>query len=193
MSYSLQPHNCSTPGFPVFHYLLELAQIYVHWVGNTIQQFHPLSSSSLPTFNLSQHQGLFKWVSSSHQVTEVLEFPLQHQCFQWIFRTDFLQDGLIGSPCSPGDSQESSPTPLFKSINSLALSFLYSPTLTIESIGLQKVGHDWSDLACNTEQSLPVQRESQPYYPTFRKLLGNRKMFASILHQSLYLHMWHIT
>ena len=58
------------------------------------------------------------------------EFQLQHQSFQWIFRTDFLQDGLVGSPCSPRDSQESSPTPQFKSINSSALSFLYSPTLT---------------------------------------------------------------
>ena len=57
-------------------------------------------------------------------------FQLQHQSFQWIFRTDFLQDGLVGSPCSPRNSQESSPTPQFKSINSLALSFLYNPTLT---------------------------------------------------------------
>ena len=61
---------------------------------------------------------------------KVLELQLQHQCFQWIFRTDFLYDGLVGSPCSLRDSQESSPTPQFKSITSLALSFLYSPTLT---------------------------------------------------------------
>ena len=80
-------------------------------------------------FNLSQHQGLFKWVSSLHQVAKVLEFQLQHQSFQWIFRTDFLKDGLVGSPCSPRDSQESSPTPQFKSINSSSLSFLYGPTL----------------------------------------------------------------
>ena len=73
---------------------------------------------------------LFKWVSSSHQVAKVLEFQLQHQSFQWIFRTYFFWDGLIGSPFSPRDSQESSPTPQFKSINSLALRFLYSPTLT---------------------------------------------------------------
>ena len=69
-------------------------------------------------------------VSSLHQVAKVLEFQLQHQSFQWIFRTDLLQNGLVGSPCSPRDSQESSPTPQFKSINSLELSFLYSPTLT---------------------------------------------------------------
>ena len=61
---------------------------------------------------------------------KVLDFQLQHQSFQWIFRTDFLYNWLVGSPCSPRDSQESSPTPQFKSINSLALSFLYSPTLT---------------------------------------------------------------
>ena len=65
----------------------------------------------------------------SHQVAKVLEFRLQHQSFQWIFRTDFLQDGLVGSPCSSRDSHESSPTPQFKSINSSALSLLYS-TLT---------------------------------------------------------------
>ena len=88
------------------------------------------SSSPSPAFNLSQHQGLFKWVSSSHQVAKLLEFQLQHQSFQWTPRTDLLQDGLVGSPCSPRDSQESSPTPQFKSINSLALSFVYSPTLT---------------------------------------------------------------
>ena len=78
-------------------------------------------------------QGLFKWVSSLHQVAEVLEFQLQHQPFQWIFRTDLLYDGLVGSPCKESlarDSQESSPTPQFKSINSSVLSFLYSPTLT---------------------------------------------------------------
>ena len=81
-----------------------------------------------------------KWVSSLHQVAKVLEFQLQHQSFQWtlrtdllffffFFRTDLLTHGLVGSPCSPRDSQESSPTPQLKSINSSALSFLYSPTL----------------------------------------------------------------
>ena len=122
--------DCSMPGFPVPHQLLELTQTHVHWVGDAIQPSHPLSSPSPPAFNLSQHQGLFKWVSSLHQVAKVVEFQPQHQSFQWIFRTDFLQDGLAGSPCSPRDSQESSPTPQFKSTNSSALSFLYSPALT---------------------------------------------------------------
>ena len=77
-----------------------------------------------------QHQGLFKGVNSLHQVAKVLELQLQHQSFQWIFRTDFLQEGLVGSPCSPRDSQESSLTPQLKSIHSSMFSFLYSPTLT---------------------------------------------------------------
>ena len=124
------PWTAARQGLPVHHQLLEFTQTHAHWVGDAIQPFHPLSSPSPPTFNLSQHQGLFQWVSSSHQVAKVLEFQLQHQSFQWIFRTDFLQDGLAGSPCSPRDSQEFSPTPQFISINSFALSFLYSPTLT---------------------------------------------------------------
>ena len=82
--------DCSMPGFPVHHQLPELAQTHVHQVGNDIQPSHPLSSPFPPAFNLSQHQGLFQWVHSSHQVTKVLEFHLQHQSFQWIFRTDFL-------------------------------------------------------------------------------------------------------
>ena len=122
--------DCSTPGLPVHHQLPELAQTHVHRVGDAIQPSHPLSSPSPHAFNHSQHQGLFQWLSSLHQVAKVLEFQLQRQSFQWTPRTDLLQDGLVASPCSPRDSQESSPTPQFKSINSLALSFLYSPTLT---------------------------------------------------------------
>ena len=123
------PMDCSTPSLPVHHEQLESAQTHVHWAGDAIQPSHPLSSPSPPALNLSKHQGLFKWVSSSHQVIKVLEFQLQHQTFQWTPRTD-LQDRLVRSPCSPRDSQESSPTPQFKSINSSMFSFLYSPTLT---------------------------------------------------------------
>ena len=83
------PKDCSMPGFPVHHELSELAQTHVRWVGDAIQPSHPLSSPS-PTFNLSQHQDLFEWVSSSHQVAQVLEFQLQHQSFQRIFGVDFL-------------------------------------------------------------------------------------------------------
>ena len=124
------PMDCSMPGLPVHHQLLESTKTQVHWVGDAIQPYHPLSSPPPHALNLSQHQGLFKWGSSSHQVAKVLELQLQHQSFQWIFRTDFLYDWLIGSPCSPRDSQESFPTPQFKSISYSVLSFPYCPTLT---------------------------------------------------------------
>ena len=122
--------NHSSPGLPVHHQLPEFIQTHVHRVGDAIQPSHPLSSPSPPALNPSQHQGLFQWVNSSHEVAKVLEFQLQHQSFQWIPRTGLLQDGLVGSPCSPRFSQESSPAPQFKSINSLALSFLHIPALT---------------------------------------------------------------
>ena len=124
------PMNRSTLGLPVHHQLPEFTQTHVHRVGDAIQPSHPLSSPSPPAPNPSQHQGLFQWVSASHEVAKVLEFQLQHQSFQWTPRTDLLWNGLVGSPCSPRDSQESSPTPQFKSINSLVLSFLHNPTLT---------------------------------------------------------------
>ena len=120
----------SISGLPVHQKLPEFTQIHVQWVGDAIQLSHPLSSPSHPALSLSQHQSLFQWVISSRQVAQVLEFQLQHQSFQCIFRTDFLKDGLVRSSGSLRDSQESSPTPQFKSINSLVLSFLYSPTLT---------------------------------------------------------------
>ena len=126
MSNPLWPHSCSTPGFPVHHQLPKLAPTLVHHVGDAIQPSHPLPSPSPPAFNLSQDQGLFQWVSSSYQVANILELQLQHQSFQWIFRTNFLYVWLVGSPCNPRDSQESSPTPQFKSMNSSALSFLIS-------------------------------------------------------------------
>ena len=124
------PMDCSKPGFPVHHQLPELAQTHVHWVGDVIKPSHSLSSPSPAAFNLSQHQGLFQWLSSSHQVAKVLELQLQQQSFQWIFRTDFLYNWLVWSPCSLRDSQESSQTLQLKSINSSVLSFLYGPTLT---------------------------------------------------------------
>ena len=124
------PIDCSTPGLPVHHQLLEFTQTHLHCVSDAIQPPHPRSSPSPPIFNLSQHQGLFQWVSSSYQVATLSEFQLSHQSFQWRLRTDLLWDGLVESPCSPRDSQESSPTPQFKSINSSVLSFLYGPTLT---------------------------------------------------------------
>ena len=84
------PMNRSTPGLPVHHQLPESTQTHVHRVDDAIQPPNPLSSPSPPALNLSQHQGLFKWVSSSHQAAKVLEFQLQHQPFQWTPRTDLL-------------------------------------------------------------------------------------------------------
>ena len=124
------PMNSRTRGLPVHHQLPESSQTHVHQVGDAIQPSHTLLSPSPPALNLSQHQGLFKWVRSLHEVSKVLEFQLQHHSLQRNPRADLLQNGLVGSPCSPRDSQESSPTPQFKNINSSVLSFLYSPTLT---------------------------------------------------------------
>ena len=113
------PMDCSTPGSPVHHQLLEPAQINIQWVGDAVQPSPPLSSPSPAAFSLSQHQGLFQWVISSHRVAKVLELQLQHQSCQWKFTIDFLSNWLVWSPCSPGNSQESSLAPQFKSISPL--------------------------------------------------------------------------
>ena len=123
------PKNRSTPGLPGHHHLPEFTQTHVHWVSDAIQPSHPLSSPSPPAPNPSQHQSLSQWINSLHEVARVLEFQLQHHSFHGNPRADLLQNGLVGSPCRPRDSQESSPTPQFKSINSSALSFLqWHPT-----------------------------------------------------------------
>ena len=95
------PMDCRTPGFPVHHQLLELAQTLVRWAYDAIQSSHPLSSPFPSAFNLSQHHSLFHWVSSSHQVAKVLEFQLQHQSSQWIsglisFRIDWFDLAFQG-------------------------------------------------------------------------------------------------
>ena len=129
VSDSLWPHESQHARPPCPSPTLEFTQTHVHRGSDAIQPSHPLSSPSPPAFNPSQHQSLFQWVNSSHEVAKVLEFQLQHHSLQRNPRAD-LQNGLVGSPCSPRDSQESSPTSQFKSINSSALSFLHSPTLT---------------------------------------------------------------
>ena len=120
--------NCSMPGFPVLYYLLELAQTHVYWVSDAIQPSHPVTpfSSCSQSFPAS---GCF-WVSwllaswgqsiGASATASVLPMSIQ----------DWFPSGLTLSPCSPRDSQESSPTPQLKSINSLVLNFFYSPTLT---------------------------------------------------------------
>ena len=89
------PMNRSTPGLPVHHQLLEFTQTHVHRVGDAIQPSHPLSFPFPPAPNPSQHQGLFKWVSSSHYMAKVLELQLQHQTFQWTPRTDAKDENPV--------------------------------------------------------------------------------------------------
>ena len=130
LSNSLQHHGLQHARLPCKSQLPELGPTHVHRVSDDIQRSHLLSSPSPPVFSLAKHQGLFQWVSSLYQVAKVLHIQLQQLSFQWIFRTYFLYDWLVWSPYSSRDSQDSSPTPQFKSINSLVLSFLYSPTPT---------------------------------------------------------------
>ena len=120
----------ASQSFTISQSLLKLMSIESAMPCNHARMISIQSPPSSLALSLSQHQGLFQLVSSSHQVTKVLELQLQHQFFQWIFRVDILYGGLVGSPCSPRDSQESSPTPQFKSINYSALSLLYGPTVT---------------------------------------------------------------
>ena len=131
------PMDYSIPGSPVLHYLPEFAQTHVHWVDDAIQQSNPLFPSS-PALNLSQHQGLFWWVSSC-QVAKALELQLLHQSFQWTFRIDLiflLSRGLSKSPLEPK----------FKSINSSALSLLYGPTITSIHDYWKNHSFDYTDL-----------------------------------------------
>ena len=106
-----EPMDCSTPGLSIPHYLLKFAQVHVHRIDGAIQPSHPLTPSSPSALNLSQNQRLFQWVGCLHQMTKILEFQLQHQSFQWVFRVDFPYGWLVISPCYSRDFQESSPAP----------------------------------------------------------------------------------
>ena len=145
------PMDCSVPGFPVLHYLPEFAQTHVHWVNDAIQPSHSLLSPSPPPFDLFQHQGLFQWVSTSHQVAKILE--LQHQSFQWVFREFPLRlTGLISSLSK--NFQGSSPAaPQFKTTNSLAHSFLYGPTLISVHDYWKNHSFDYTDLCQQSDVS----------------------------------------
>ena len=122
------PMNCSTPGLPVHHQLPKFTQTHGHQVSDAIQPTHLLSSPSPPAPNPSQHQSLFQWVSSLHQVTKVLELQLQHQSFQWICRIDFFRIDWFDRLAVQGTLK--SLLQHFESINSSALSLLYGPILT---------------------------------------------------------------
>ena len=128
--------NYNMPGLPVHHQLPEPTQTHVHWVSDAIQLSHPLSSPS-PALSLSQHQSLFKWVSSSHQVAKVLEIQLQHQSFQWTPRTiSFRMDWLDLLAVQGTLKSRLQHHTQFKNIKLSALSCLYSqlshPYMTTE-------------------------------------------------------------
>ena len=143
--------DCGMPGFPVHRQFPELAQTHVHQVTDAIQPSHPLSSPS-SEFNLSQHQGLFQWVSSSHQVAKVLELQLQHQSFQWIFRTDFLRMDWLHLLAIQGTVKRVFSN-TFRSINSSALGFLYRSTLTSVCDYWNNHSFNWTDLCWQSNVS----------------------------------------
>ena len=123
------PMNRSMPALPVHHQLLEFTQTHVHWDGDGSQSFHPVLSPS-PALKLSQHQGLFKWVSSSHQVAQSIGVSASKSVLT-MNTQDWSPLGWTGwISLHPRDSQESSPIPQFRSINSLVLSFLYISTVS---------------------------------------------------------------
>ena len=104
------PMDCSTPGLPLLPYFPEFMQTHVHWVGDAIQPSHSRSSPPPPASNPSQHQGVFQWVNSSHEVAKVLEFQLQHESFQWIPRADLLAvQGTLKSLLQHHSSKASEP------------------------------------------------------------------------------------
>ena len=140
------PMDCGSARLPCPSRSPGVCSTHGRWVGDASQPLHPLSSPSLPAFSLSQHQGLFQWVSSSHQAAKVLELQLQHRSFKWILRIDFLEDWLILSPSCPRDSEDCSPTPHFKSINSSVLSLLNGPTLTSVCDCWKNHGSDYMEL-----------------------------------------------
>ena len=149
------PMDCSTPGLPVHHQLLEFTQTLIHWVNDAIQRSHPLSSPSPPASNLSQHQGLFKWVNASHQVAKVLEFQLQHQSCQSLTHVHWVSDAiqpshplLSHSPPAFNLSHHQGLFKCFSSSNQVAkvLGFSFSISPSKGHLGLITFRMDWLDL-----------------------------------------------
>ena len=148
--------DCSTPVFLILHRLSEFTQNHVPWVDDANQPSHALSPllllpSVFPSIKVFSNTSTFQWVISSHQVAKVLE--LQHQSFLWILRVNFLWDWLVWSPYSPRNSQESSPIPQFKNINSLVLSLIYGPTLTSVHDCWTNHSFDYTDLCGQSDVS----------------------------------------
>ena len=121
------PMNHSTPGHPVHYQLPEFTQTHAHRVGDAIQPSHSLSSPSPPVPNPSQHQGLFQWVNSSHEVAKVLEFQLQHQSFQWTPRNDLLRMDWLDLLAVQGTLKS-----LLQHHSSKALIFQHSAFFTVQ-------------------------------------------------------------
>ena len=138
--------------FSVQHHLPEFAQVHVQWIDDPIQPSYPLLSPSPSSFNLSQHQGLFQWVSFLRQVAKVLKLQLQHQSFQRVFRVEFLEDWLM-SLLSKGLSRVF-PGPQSENINSSELCLLYCPALT--SVDDYRKDHslDYTDLCWQSDVSI---------------------------------------
>ena len=129
VSDSCDPMNCSMPGLPIHHQLPEFTQTHVYWVSDVTQPTHPLSSPSPPTFNLPQHQGPFRWVSSLHQVAKVLSFslsinPSSEHPGLISFRMDWLDLLAVQGTLKSLLQHHSSKASIWR------LSFLHSPTLT---------------------------------------------------------------
>ena len=145
------PMDCSMPDYPAPHYLSEIAQTYIRWFSDAIQPSHPLLSPLPPAFNLSQQQGVFQLFASGGQK---IGSSAPASVLPMNTRIDLFQDGLVGSPCSPRDSQESPPTPQFKSINSSGLSLLRDgPTLPCIHDYWKNHSFDYMDLCQQSDVS----------------------------------------
>ena len=165
--------GCSPLFFPVLQQLLKFTVTHVHYFSDAIQPSHPLLPPSPSAFNLSQHQGLSQRNGSSHYVGKILELQIQHQCFQWIFRVDCLEDGLVWHPCTSRDCSESSSIAQFKY-------FIYikkNSAIVLKTV-MHREGHlhqgvrgfssePRQELSGNTDRSVQVWAQS-PWHPEWK-------------------------
>ena len=145
--------DCSMPGFPVLPCLLEFAQTHVHWVGDTIQPSERLSPPSPSAPNLSQHQGRFKWVSSSHQVASVLGVSASASVLPMNIQDWFPVGWTVDLLAVHGTLQSLLTAPRSKSVNSSALILLYGPTLTSVNDWWKNHSFDYMDLCRESDVS----------------------------------------
>ena len=176
--------DCSTPGFPVLHYLLELAQIHVHWVGDAIQPSHVLSPHS-PALNLPQHQDLLQWVSSSCQVAKVLEFQLQHQSFQWVFAVHVEEKSFWVSFSVTLSS--SMPTTWEVSWTSETVYHSGSEDMVPEPAASASLGNTWEiqilqPLPRSTESEILMMESRKLFKQTLSVILMQAKVWESLLY-----------